>query len=76
MPAKLDELTIKTPQVYDSTAIFLVFQLNKYFSGRIGAEFWIYYFTQIQHRLIREFCTDLNCSSRLWENTRCFKSHR
>jgi len=36
MPAKLDELSIKTPQVYDSTAIFLIFQLNKYFSGRIG----------------------------------------
>lgn len=36
MPAKLDEWSIKTPQVYDSTAIFLIFQLNKYFSGRIG----------------------------------------
>lgn len=36
MPAKLDEWTIKTPQVYDSTAIFLIFHLNKYFSGRIG----------------------------------------
>lgn len=37
MPAKLDEWTIKTPQVYDSVAIFLIFQLNKYFSGWIGA---------------------------------------
>jgi hypothetical protein len=60
MPAKLDEWTIKTPQVYDSEAIFLIFQLNKYFSGRIGAEFWIFYFTQIQHRLIRRFFADLN----------------
>lgn len=37
MPAKLDELSIKTPQVYDSTAIFLIFHLNKYFSGWIGS---------------------------------------
>jgi hypothetical protein len=60
MPAKLDEWTIKTPQVYDSEAIFLIFQLNKYFSGRIGAEFWIFYFTQIQHRLMHRFFADLN----------------
>jgi hypothetical protein len=36
MLAKLDELSIKTPQVYDSVAIFLIFHLNKYFSGRVG----------------------------------------
>jgi hypothetical protein len=59
MPAKLDEWSIKTPQVYDSVAIFLIFHLNKYFSGWIGARFWIFYFTQIQHRFFADFLCEI-----------------
>jgi hypothetical protein len=46
MPAKLDEWSIKTPQVYDSAAIFLIFQLNKYFSGRIGGSDFGYFISR------------------------------
>jgi hypothetical protein len=59
MPAKLDKLSIKTPQVYDSMATFLIFHLNKYFSGRIGDQILDILFhadsTQIDPQILHRF---------------------